>query len=232
MSRRIILIRHGDDPPDDRAYRWLARNGYEPQVVKPFAGEALPDSTDGIAGSIVYGGRYPAYETERYPFLNRENEWIDRCMGEGVPLLGICLGAQMIASRLGADVGPSPDGWHEFGCYEITPTEAGRDILPEPIHVTQAHFHTFSMPDDAEHLATSALFANQAFRVGERIYGVQFHPEVTMDGFRRWQDVMRANYGKPGVQTRAEQDDLLARHDARQGDWFHGFLARLLAPAA
>jgi len=232
MSKRVILVRHGNDPPDDRIFLWMAENGFEPLVLKPFAGDELPGDAAGIVGSVVYGGPYAVYETERYPFLNREYEWIDRCMAADLPLLGICQGAQMIAYRLGAEVGPSPHGWTEFGSYEIEPTEAGRDILPGPIHVMQSHFHTFGIPPGAEHLATSALFPNQAFRVGARVYGLQFHPEVTVAGFRRWQDAPWANYGKPGAQTRAEQDETIARHDARQGDWLHGFLGRLFAPAA
>jgi GMP synthase (glutamine-hydrolysing) len=232
MSKRVILVRHGEDPADDRVFTWLVANGFEPVLVHPHAGEGLPVDTTGIAGSVIYGGRYPAYETDRNPFLDAEYAWIDRCIAQDLPLLGICLGAQMIAWRLGADVGPSPQGWHEFGCYEIIPTQAGRDILPGPIHVVQAHYHTFSLPPGAEHLATSALFANQAFRVGGRIYGFQFHPEVTIEGFRRSQDAPHANYGMPGAQTRAEQDVLLARQDARQADWFHGFLRQLLSPAA
>lgn len=231
MAKEVILVRHGDDPPDDRVFTWLAANGFAPRIVRPFAGEDLPPTTEGIAGSVVFGGKYAVYETDEYPFLIREYEWIDRCMAAGLPLLGICQGAQMIAWRFGAEVGPPPGGEHEFGYYQITPTEAGRDLFPDTLHVAQAHYHTFGIPDGAERLAGSALYPNQAFRLGERVYGFQFHPEVTMAGFRRWQESPWAAYGKPGAQTRAEQDALMAEHDQRQEDWFHGFLTRLFPKA-
>lgn len=227
MAKSVILVRHGDDPADDRVSLWLSANGFDPRIVRPFAGEDLPSDTAGIAGSVIFGGKYPAYETEEYPFLLREYAWIDRCMQAGIPLVGICLGAQMIAWRLGAEVGPPPGGEHEFGYYEISPTDAGRDVFPGPIHVAQAHYHTFGIPAGAERLAGSALYPNQAFRLGDRIYGFQFHPEVTAAGFRRWQDSPWAAYGQPGAQTRAEQDALMAEHDQRQEDWFHGFLERM-----
>jgi GMP synthase (glutamine-hydrolysing) len=70
-------------------------------------------------------------------------------------------------------------------------------------------------------------YANQAYRYGDKVYGVQFHPECTAQIFRRWQQSEHAPYGQPGAQGRAEQDRLMARHDAVQGAWFNGFLTRL-----
>ena len=92
---------------------------------------------------------------------------------------------------------------------------------------TQSHFHTFGIPAGAVHLASSELFPNQAFRHGERVYALQFHAEVTIEGFRRWQARPTAPYGQPGVQTREQQDLLACAHDAAQAAWFHGFLSRL-----
>ncbi len=76
-------------------------------------------------------------------------------------------------------------------------------------------------------LAESDLYPNQAFRWGARAYGVQFHPEVTIEGFRRWQNADWAAYGQPGAQTREEQDALMLAHDAAQAEWFYGFLESL-----
>jgi hypothetical protein len=86
-------------------------------------------------------------------------------------------------------------------------------------------------PPGATRLAGSALFPNQAFRPGERVYGLQFHPEVTIEGFRRWQDAPRAAWGKPGAQDRAEQTALMHEHDAAQAAWFIDFLSRLFGRA-
>lgn len=230
--RKVVLVMHGDDPPDDRVSVFLHRNGFEPVWRRPFAGEPLGEPGGDLAGSVVYGGKYAVYETTAYPFLLDEARWIEALMKKGVPLLGICQGGQQIAHVMGARVGPPPSGDHEFGYYELRPTAEGRDFLPAPVHVAQAHFHTFDIPAGAVHLAGSGLFPNQAFRAGDDTYAFQFHPEVTIEGFRRWQASPWAYYGKPGAQTREEQDRLMALHDAAQAAWFYGFLGRLFARSA
>lgn len=232
MSARIVLIRHGDEPDDDRVVAYFRGRGLEPEIVKPFKGETLGEVDSSVAASVVYGGPFSVFEEEKHPFLRDENRWIEQCMKRAVPLLGICQGAQSIARVLGATVGPKVGEPHEFGYYEIAPTEAGRAFFPERLVVCQAHFHEFAIPAGAEHLAASALFPNQAFRYGPNTFGFQFHAEVTPAGFRRWQDSAWAGFGKPGVQPRAEQDALMARYDQQQHAWFMGFLGRLFDAAA
>ena len=232
MNRKLVLIRHGDDPPDDRVVTFAHRHGFEPVIRRPFKGDDLPDLGPDVAGTVVYGGPYNVFDEDRHPFLFAEAAWIGACMDRNIPLLGLCQGAQQIARVLGARVGPPENGVHEFGYYPVSPTPEGRDFLPQTLHMTQSHFHTFAIPQGAVHLAHSPQYPNQAFRVGQTTYGLQFHPEVTMDGFRRWQSSDWAPYGKPGAQTRAEQDALMEEHDARQADWFHGFLTGLFGTAA
>lgn len=231
-ERTLVLVRHGDDPPDDRAVTFAVTRGFTPLILRPFRGEALPASAMGIAGSVIYGGPFNVFEEDRHPFLNAEADWIRACMAEDVPLLGICQGAQQIARVMGAHVGPPESGVHEFGYYPVSPTPEGRDFLPETLHMAQAHFHTFALPQGAVHLASSPLYPNQAFRIGARTFGLQFHAECTIEGFRRWQSRPWAAYGKPGSQGRAEQDALMLQHDARQAEWFYGFLDRLFGTAA
>ncbi|MCB1343535.1 MAG: glutamine amidotransferase [Pseudooceanicola sp.] len=229
MSRRVLLIRHRHGPEDDRVATTLAANGYEGDSRYPFAGDPAGEIGGDVAGVVIYGGPYNAYDTAQHSFLREEYRLIGEALGADIPLLGICQGAQMIAHHAGAWVGPPEAGWHEFGYYEITPTEAGRDFLPAPLHMAQAHFHTFDVPAGAESLASSALFPNQAFRMGPRTYGLQFHAEQTKAGFSRWQSDSDL-YGKPGVQSREVQTALMHRHDAAQDAWFTQFLARLFPP--
>jgi len=224
-----MLIRHGDDPPDDRVHAFLLARGLRPELRKPFAGDSLELPDERLAGAVIYGGRFPAFETDLYPFLRAEDRFIGRCIDLGIPLLGICQGAQQIAFHLGATVGPPESGASEFGYYEIAPTAQAGDFLAAPLTVCQSHFHTFSVPDGATRLASSAAFENQAFRYGQKTFGLQFHPEVTVEGFRRWQAAPGARYGMPGAQTREEQDVLMHRHDAAQAAWFHGFLTGFFA---
>lgn len=226
-ARKLVLVRHGNDPPDDRVVSFAVTQGFDPVIVRPFKGEALPEADDSVAGSVIYGGPFNVFEEDRHPFLHAEAEWIRTCMAGKVPLLGICQGAQQIARVMGAEVGPPASGLHEFGYYPVSPTPEGRDLLPDTLYMTQAHFHTFAIPEGAVHLATSPLYPNQAFRIGDRTYGFQFHPECTIEGFRRWQSTPWAAYGKPGAQSREEQDALMLEHDARQAEWFYAFLAKL-----
>lgn len=229
MADHVVLIRHGEDPPDDRVHTHFVTRGYRVTVARPYAGDLLGEPTDDLAGTVLYGGPYNVFETDRHPFLCEEHRWIGACLERGVPMLGICQGAQQIALHLGAAVGPKPDARHEFGYYRIDPAEgeAARQFLAGPMWFTQHHFHTFDIPDGGERLAGSELFENQAFRYGERVYGLQFHPEVTIEGFRRWQAAPWSDYSRPGVQQRGEQDRLMHEHDAAQAAWFTSFLEGL-----
>lgn len=233
IINRIILIQHGNGPKDDRASAWLAAQGFALDWRHPFRGDSLPESAEGIAGTILYGGPQPVTEIERYPFLAEEARWVERCMAAGLPTLGICLGGQVIAHALGAEVGPHAEGLHEFGYYALTPTEAGAGTIPDDLVVPQAHYHQFGLPDGATLLARSGLYQRQAFRYGDTTFAFQFHPEVTRQIFRRWQAAEWASYDKPGAQTRAEQNKLGERHDPVLDRWFQAFLEGLFGrPAA
>lgn len=227
MGKRVVLVRHSDGPTDDRVMQWLERSSLTADIRRPYQGDLLGEVTEDVAATVIYGGMYNAYDTAIHPFLNEEYHWIDAAMQAGIPMLAICQGAQMIAHHMGAWVGVPEHRSHEFGFYEVSPVEGAEWFLPKPLHVTQGHFHTFDLPDGAQHLARSALFENQAFRVGENVYGVQFHPEQHYEGFKRWQE-FGDSYGEPGAQTREEQDRLGPSVDPVQHDWFMGFLDTFL----
>jgi GMP synthase (glutamine-hydrolysing) len=228
MTRKILVIKHNHSPNEDRTATHLAARGFDLEWRHPFAGESLPDNAESLAGLVVLGGAYPVPEAERYPFLRDEMRFIGRCLKADLPVLGICLGAQLLANELGAAVGPHPDGHHEFGYYELFPTEDGRAEIPDGLHVVQSHYHEFVLPVGATLLARSALFAHQAFRYGRNAYGLQFHAEVTAAIFRRWQTDHAPRYaGKPGVAPREQQDRDALAYDAAQHEWFTGFLDRM-----
>jgi GMP synthase (glutamine-hydrolysing) len=115
----------------------------------------------------------------------------------------------------------------EFGYYEIEPAVGADHWFTQTMLVTQAHYQQFDLPEYAVLLAKSGNFPNQAFRYGNNTFALQFHPEVTAEIFRRWQDSDWAFYDRPGAQSRGEQDRLIDIADRIQGEWFHGFLDKV-----
>ncbi|MEP0943799.1 MAG: glutamine amidotransferase [Rhizobiaceae bacterium] len=238
-AKRLVLIRHNHVPADDRVASWAYLNGYEIDVRYPFAGDELEGLLDelnaqpDICGTVLYGGPFNADDSKNHPFLLQEERWIDACLKADLPMLGICQGAQQIARHLGAWTGPKEDEIFEFGYYQLNPSKAGLNegFLSQSIFVAQAHFHTFDLPTGAVHLASSDAYQNQAFRLGKNVYGFQFHAEQTIENFRRWQDLKTIGYGKPGAQNREQQNQLMARHDEPQAQWFYGFLDGFFGPA-
>ena len=148
-------------------------------------GPALAATTDLL---VVLGGPIGAYEDATYPFLVGEIDLIERCLRTETPVLGICLGAQLMARALGARVYP---GEKEIGFSPITLTDAGRQSCLR--WVTDAdgvvlHWHgdTFDLPATAERLASTPATPNQAFAVDRQALGLQFHLEADPAGFERW----------------------------------------------
>ena len=224
MGQRVLLVRHGNEPADDRVVSWLTQAGYCIDSRKPFAGESLSEVEDDLAGTVIYGGMYNAHDTDTHDFLNDEYRWIENCLKADVPLLGICQGAQMLARSLGSWAGPTDPEIFEFGYYRVNPTPDAAGFMERPLWVTQAHFNTFGLPDGAVRLAGNENYENQAFRYGDKAFGLQFHAEVTIEGFRRWQDQKWNVYDRPGVQSHEEQTRLMYEYDATQAEWFYGFL--------
>jgi GMP synthase (glutamine-hydrolysing) len=140
------------------------------------------------AAVMPLGGNMHAWREDEHPFLRDERLLLGEALEEGVPVLGICLGAQLLARTLGADVaaGSAP----EIGWLEVTPTPAAASDpvlghLGGPASVFQWHVDAFELPPGASRLATSPAYPNQAFRHGDS-WGVQFHPEVDFDQFEIW----------------------------------------------
>jgi GMP synthase-like glutamine amidotransferase len=139
-----------------------------------------PDDVDLL---VVMGGPMNVYESAEYPWLLAEKEFIRACVDGGKAVLGICLGAQLIADVLGGRVTPAPS--QEIGWYPVDLTESGRGLeafahFPGSVTVLHWHGDTFSIPDGAVHAATSVACPHQAFALdGARVVGLQFHLEET-----------------------------------------------------
>ena len=170
QAPRIVLVSHEAPARDDHASRHLANRGFALEWTAPCLGGSLPEPDARYAGAIVYGGKYPAFETACHPFLREEMNWIGRWLDSGKPFMGICLGAQLLAHHRGATIGPHPQDRHEFGFYELFPTPEGRAVFLEGLWVMQMHYHGFDLPAGATLLARSESYPQQAFAHGAAIF--------------------------------------------------------------
>jgi GMP synthase (glutamine-hydrolysing) len=138
---------------------------------------------------VVLGGPIGVYDQQNYPFLTDEMACVGQRLAARKPVLGICLGAQLMAAALGARVYPGERGaeigWAPLEAAQHPPAWFAPLLEPE-ISVFHWHGDTFDLPTGARHLAQSALYAQQAFAVGDFALGLQFHPEITARGLERW----------------------------------------------
>lgn len=179
----LLVIQH---VPWETPHRILdACGGLEVRTVEPLAGDSLPGHAE-VAGAVVMGGPMNVDEVERHPGLAVERGWLGEAAGRGMPILGICLGAQLLARALGSEVraGEGPEiGFAPVEVHDPTDPVVGA-LAPE---ITALHWHgdVFDLPDGAVPLASSARTKHQAFRHGNA-WGVLFHAEADIALVDRW----------------------------------------------
>jgi GMP synthase (glutamine-hydrolysing) len=177
---RVYVLQHAEPEVPGMIADVLAARGVEEDRVRSYAGEPVPGSMDGRGGLVVMGGPMGVYEQDRYPYLRDEIRLIGEAIGSGLPVLGVCLGSQLLAAALGANVAP---GRREIGWHRVTLTgAAAEDPLWRGLGRTFDPFHwhgdAFELPAGAVSLAASERTACQAFRHGSGAYGFLFHMEM------------------------------------------------------
>ena len=158
--------------------RWLADRDAHTRYTRFYESSELPDPRQ-VDLVIAMGGPMSVNDEREHPWLASEKEFIRQSIGLGLPVIGICLGAQLIANALGARVYP---GRHtEIGWFPVEAVAADGDVFQLPDGLTAFHWHgeTFDLPDGAVRLAKSEACDNQAFQIGRNVVGLQFHLETT-----------------------------------------------------
>lgn len=229
MTRDVLIVVHQEHSTPGKVGEFLIRRGYALDRRCPNLGDPLPDRLDDYAAALVFGGPMSAND-DHMDGIKAELDWLERtALPSDRPLLGICLGAQQIARVLGAKVGPHQDERVEIGYVDVRPTGACTRFLQEPTVFYQWHSETFEIPKDAVHLAENDAFPGQAFRYGDRVYGIEFHPEMTLEMIDRWSTSENGSariveFAGRGAQPR-EQHLLGYRQHAEGSDrWLHHFL--------
>lgn len=220
--RKVLIIVHQQQSTPGRVGQWLRANGFDLDICRPSLGDKLPETLEDYYGAVIFGGPMSANDNEEY--ILREIDWINVPLKEDKPFLGICLGAQMMAKTLGGTVWLHPEGNVEIGYYPIRPTQAGQAIVEWPEIVYQWHRDGFDLPSDATLLATNDIFENQAFVIGDKQFGVQFHAELTLAMMHRWTILGRGRFGMKGAQGRDEHFAGRSLYDDPLYAWLDNFM--------
>lgn len=236
----ILLVRCDPEETFGIGLSSLGTAGAPTTIWEALDGEPRP-SLDGISGVVLFGSSYNVEHAAEQPFIKDARELTLEAIDHGLPYLGICFGAQMLAWSLDAAVGKAP--MREVGYGPIRPTAAATD---DPLlshyadgdHVFQWHMDTFELPEGATLLATGDRVANQAYRVGDRTWGVQWHFEIDRGEIEMWlgsfeqaDGPLETSWGKAGSAVRAEAERFQEQHETKGREVFTRF-ASLAASAS
>jgi len=220
--RKVLIVVHQETSTPGRVGNALRARGFELDIRRPPLGHDLPKTLEDHYGACVFGG--PMSANDEHDYIRREIDWINVPLKENKPFLGICLGAQMMVRTLGGRVSPHPEEHVEIGYYPIRPTQAGQTLGDWPSHVYQWHREGFDLPSQATLLAQGEVFENQAFSIGDKAYGLQFHPELTLAMMHRWTVRGAHRFVLKGAQDRTQHFQARQMHDRPLHDWLNRFL--------
>ena len=187
--RKLLVFQHSAREPLGILDPMLRAHGFRIRYINFSRQPDVQPDVSRYDGLVVLGGAMNVDQADRHPHLVTEIAAIREALKHDIPILGICLGAQLLAAALGANV--RPHSVREIGWYRLHPTAAAQsDRLCRHFdgsqHVFQWHAYTFDLPPGAVHLASTPTCPNQAFRYGDKAYGLQFHPEADEQLIQRW----------------------------------------------
>lgn len=223
---RTLIFQHTAEETAGTLQNWLTERKQPHQIFKGFNGDKLP-SAENFDFLVVLGGPMNIDEENKFPFLRDEKKFLESWLKTQKPMLGICLGGQMLAQVLGAKV--MRHKHREIGFHEVQKTAEKHRFLeewPEKLHVFQWHEDHFELPKGCKNLITNNISPHQAFSHEENAIGLQFHPESTkewiLENYRDFE-----TQSEPHVQNVKECAELLVRHLNPMTKYFHRFLDTL-----
>jgi GMP synthase (glutamine-hydrolysing) len=185
---RVLAVVHGADAPAGSFGDLVAERGHTLDEWRIATEPAPPAQAEDYGAVMIFGGAMHADQEAEHPWLGDEHAFIEGLLHRRTPLLGVCLGAQLVAKAAGARVARLAEP--EIGWFEVDVSANGDPVLgalPARLVAFQWHFYGFEVPDGASELARSPA-CPQAFRLGDAAWGVQFHPEVTAGIVAQWID--------------------------------------------
>lgn len=214
MSVEVTVLQHVECETIGSIAELLHAKDLSVRIIRLFDDQPAPSTLDSSSGLIVMGGPMGVYDQERFPYLTDERRLIEATVRANKPVLGICLGSQLLAAALGAAVKPS--GTQEIGWHAVTLASAAKNDplwseIPTTFMALHWHGDVFELPAGAELLASSAMTPHQAFRYGKNAYGLLFHLEVTADSIERMADSFPDDLKKVGL-TRTSLIEQSQRH--------------------
>ncbi len=187
MTRTAVVLQHDPSIHLGNIEPVLREHGYDLRIVDVTTEDVAAIDQDEADLVVVLGGEMGAYQTDEFPFLRAERDFLRERLDAERPTLGVCLGAQLMAGALGEHVYRGDT--MQIGFRRVEPTEAG---AASPIRhfggvpVVEWHGDTFELPERATLLASSSDYSNEAFAIGDFALAVQFHPEVTDEMHEQW----------------------------------------------
>lgn len=229
---RILFVRCDASETFGVAPDAVRSSGGSFEVWNALDGDEPRPALDGVGGVVVFGSTFNVEHADEQPFIKETAELIREALDRETPFLGVCFGGQLLAWALDAHVGEGPV--REIGFEPIHPTDDARgDLLfshlAEGDVAFQWHGDAFDLPAGSTLLATGDRVPNQAFRVGDRAWGTQFHLEVNRAELDFWltefakQGDLLADWGKSEADVRSEADRYIADHEARGRRVFERF---------
>ena len=186
----VLAVIHGEKVRAGVFGDVVAARGHRLEEWSLAWGTPLPRPLDAYGAVLVFGGAMHADQDRHHPWLREENFFLERLIDLRRPMLGICLGAQLLAKAAHAPVQPASEfeiGWHPVELTEEAADDPLLGRLPKRFDAFHWHYYTYGVPAGAVELTRSRV-CTQAFRLGDRAWGVQFHPEVTIETVQAWID--------------------------------------------